>query len=322
MDNFSETRNAHHPIFSVNLKKQHHLKTYFEHIDDSLFVLSLRAPKLSAEIDTHIAEAHFNLDQSLENFAEMRFNNGISNQQYVMTAANELADMLSTSLDNMKNPSSNSGSGSGKGKGKKGESFSLPDIIQGQKDIIQKMKEGLGKPSEQGKPKDGENGKPNGSQGKGKGQKGKGEGDDGLEGEIYQIYKEQAQLRQQLENALKKGGGNNGNAKKALQQMENLEREILNNGINQNTLNRMQKLNYQLLKLDEATLKQGKEEKRKSSSNDTEYNKNRAKEIEFKKLYYNQTEILNRQSLPLQENYKKKVQEYFNIKKETEPNQN
>jgi len=28
-------------------------------------------------------------------------------------------------------------------------------------------------------------------------------------------------------------------------------------------------------------------------------------------LFYNQTEILNRQSLPLQQNYKKKVQEYF-----------
>ena len=42
-----------------------------------------------------------------------------------------------------------------------------------------------------------------------------------------------------------------------------------------------------------------------------EYEKQNAKKLQLKKLFYNQTEILNRQSLPLQQNYKKKVQEYF-----------
>ena len=320
MDNFSKTKNADHPSFGSNLKKQHHLKTYFEHIDDSLFVLSMRVPELSSDIQNHIAEAHFNLDQSLENFAEMRFNNGISNQQYVMTSANELTDMLSSTLDNMKNPSSSSSSSSGKGK--KGESFSLPDIIQSQQDLIQKMKDGMsgkkpGQPKQgEGEQQGGEQGKDGKSQGE-KGGKGK-EGEEGMDGELYQIYKEQAALRQQLENAIKQGGSKSGDAKKALEQMEDLEQQILENGFNQSTINKMQKLNYQLLKLDEATFKQGKDEKRKSTTNNSEYDRNKAKELEFRKQYYNQNEILNRQSLPLQETYKKKVQEYFNIKKETD----
>ena len=36
-----------HPDFGKELKNQNELKTYFEHIDDSLFVLSMRLPVLS-----------------------------------------------------------------------------------------------------------------------------------------------------------------------------------------------------------------------------------------------------------------------------------
>ena len=73
----------------------------------------------------------------------------------------------------------------------------------------------------------------------------------------------------------------------------------------------MQQLNYELLKLDKAALEQGKENKRKSAANSAQMESNKKKELEFKKLFYNQTEILNRQSLPLQQTFKKKVREYF-----------
>ncbi|MDY0780483.1 DUF4175 family protein [Tenacibaculum sp. IB213877] len=304
MEKFSGLSSSH-PDFGDNLKKQYLLKSYFEHIDDSLFVLSMRVPKISSEIQDHLATAHYNLDQSLENFAESRFRNGISNQNYVMTSANTLADMLSNTLDAMQNAKP----GSGKGKGKK-DSFSLPDIIQQQNELMEKMKEGMQKQNQQGKPKEGEKGK-EGKQGK----SGKNGENEDLNGELYQIYKEQSELRQQLENAIKEGGDGNGQAKKALKQMHQLENEILEKGFNQNTLQRMQQLNYQLLKLDKATFEQGREKQRKSNTNLLQYNKNNVKALEFKKLFYNQTEILNRQSLPLRQNYKKKVQEYFSTPK-------
>lgn len=299
MEDFDKI-SSDHPDFGKNLKKQYQLKTYFEHIDDSLFVLSMRVPKISTKIQNELADAHYNLDQSLENFAESRFSIGLSNQRYVMTSANTLADMLSNFLNAMQNPMPGSGSGSGKK-----PSFSLPDIIKKQEELMQKMKDGTkqngkeGKKDENGNPKNGENGK---------------EGDnEETNGEIYQIYKEQSQLRQQLQDAIKQGRNEAGKAKKALKKMEELENEILEKGINQGTLQRMQKLNYELLKLDKATFEQGKEKKRKSETNIRKYNKNKAKQLQFKKLYYNQTEILNRQSLPLHQNYKKKVQEYFSV---------
>ena len=90
-----------------------------------------------------------------------------------------------------------------------------------------------------------------------------------------------------------------------------LENEILEKGFNAGTLQKMQNLNYELLKLDKAALEQGKDKKRKSNANQKEFEKRNIKAIQFKKQFYNQIEILNRQSLPLQQNYKKKVRAYF-----------
>ncbi len=243
MNKFSETSTTH-PDFGKDLKKQNQIKTYFEHIDDSLYVLSMRVPKISSKIQDNLSTAHYNLDQSLENFSENRFSSGISNQRYVMTATNTLADYLSNVLNSMQN---NMSSKMGKGKKGKGQGFSLPDLIKKQGDLSKKMQKGMkqgqkkgegkegGKPDKNGKPgkkgekgkggkgnKSGENGKKNGE--------GKGTPNDHLDGQLYEIFKQQSQLRQQLQNAIKESEngkpGANANAKKALKTMEQLENAI------------------------------------------------------------------------------------------------
>ena len=338
MDKFSET-STKHPDFGKDLKKQNEIKTYFEHIDDSLYVLAMRLPKISTKIQDDLSAAHYNLDQSLENFSENRFNNGISNQRYVMTATNNLADYLSNILNSMQN---NMSMKMGKGKKGKGQGFSLPDLIKKQEGLSNKMKEGMKKGGKKGKGKEGEKPNSEGKSGKkgengkdGKGGKdgksgegkngnknGEGEGsNDDLDGELYEIFKQQSQLRQQLQNAIKESEngkpGGNANAKKALKTMEELENEIIEKGFNAGTLQKMQNLNYELLKLEKAVLEQGKDKKRKSNTNQKENRRNKAKALQFKKQFYNQIEILNRQSLPLQQNYKKKVREYFSdVKKD------
>ncbi|WP_233188635.1 DUF4175 family protein [Tenacibaculum sp. SG-28] len=298
METFRNT-NSSNPDFGKNIKKQYQLKRYFEHIDDSLFTLSMRVPEISSTIQNELANTHYNLDQSLENFVENRMTAGGSNQQYVMTSANTLADILSNTLDAMQNPKE----GMGKGKGK-GNSFSLPDIIQKQESLIQKMEDGI-KKGEKGKKentgKDGEKGNSN-------------KGEDDMDGELFEIYKEQSKLRQSLEELLQKGSNGSGDAKakKAIQELENLENKILEKGFTKENLEVMKKLNYELLKLDTANLEQGKEKQRKTNSNKKEFNENPNKKLKYKSLFYNQNEILNRQSLPLQQKYKKKVQLYFN----------
>ncbi len=286
-----------HPNFGKLLRKQHHLKTYFEHIDDSLFALSIRVPKLSSEIQDKLANAHYNLNQSLEHFADNQFGNGIKNQHYTMTSANELADMLSDNLDAMLNPMLGS---SGKGKGEQ-KSFSLPDIIQKQGELLEKMKQELGKQGKDGQKKDSK-----------EGQKGEQSNED-MDGEQYKTYQEQAKLREQLEKMVegKEGGKEGKEGKKAIEQMKQLEDKILERGLTPEVLNEMQRLKYQLLKLKNATFTQGEDEKRESKSNHKTYTNNNTKALEFKKKYFNHTEILNREKLPLKEVYKKKVKDYF-----------
>ncbi len=293
MNRFSEISVAH-PNFGEEIKRQNMLKSYFEHIDDSLYVLSMRLPKISSTIQKDLEDAHFNLDQSIENFSENRFETGLSNQQYVLTSVNNLADMLSTMLDNLQNPTM-----SMPGKGKKGgKSFSLPDIIQKQSELLEKMKKGSKKGGQQ-------KGKKPGSAADKKAQ------GSGTDGELYKLYQEQSLLRETMENALKNGDLNNsGRLRKLLEEMNSLENQILEKGYSSETIRKMQELNYNLLKLDSASRKQNKDSKRKSRSSETNY-KGLMGKLFKDKLFYNQLEILKRQSLPLQNNYKKRVRQYF-----------
>ena len=93
--------------------------------------------------------------------------------------------------------------------------------------------------------------------------------------------------------------------------MEEIEIELLNRGFTNQTLQKMIQLKHQLLKLDNATFQQGEDNKRESETNKNNFNNNTNQQLPTAKQYFNTTEILNRQALPLQQLYKKKVQEYF-----------
>jgi hypothetical protein len=294
-----------HPDFGEELAKQNQLKTYFEHVDDSLFVLSMRLPELTSKIQTELTNTHYNLDRSLENFAENRFDSGSANQQYVITSTNILSDFLSNLLSNLQNSKNSLGN-----KGKK-NSFSLPTLIEKQKGISEKLKNGLQKSKKKGQ--DGHEG--------GKGKKGSSGSkstskfnEGGQSGDIFEIFKQQSYLRETLTKIMAKEGDSNGTFKKAIKSMEQLENEIINNGFTQSVLKRMQQLEYQLLKLNTALIQQGKEKNKKATPNTSNYKNNNLKQLQFKKQFYNQIEILNRQSLPLQQNFEKKVQKYFSKK--------
>ena len=134
-----------------------------------------------------------------------------------------------------------------------------------------------------------------------------------LNGKLFEIYKQQQQLREQLQNKISQLG-NKANAGALLREMEKIEKQLLDKGFNQETLERMQNLKHELLKLDKATFEQGKESKRESRTNNQQFNNNLTLSPAEIKKYFNTTEILNRESLPLNLEYKQKVQEYFKNK--------
>jgi hypothetical protein len=333
MEAFEEIDNSN-AGYAVKLKRQKELRKMFEHVDDSLFALSLRQPSISEEINAEITDIYFNIDKSLELLAENNVYRGVAAQQYALTSTNKLADFLSAALDNM---NQNMGSGNGQGSSGMGQSgqnqgqgkgFQLPDIIQSQEDLNKQMQgqmkqEGQGKDGKDGK----EGGKEKGDQGNGKkqgedgknGQRGggSGSGDEDMSGKLYDIFKQQQALRNQLEQQLKDKYGekiNNPQARELLKQMEKVETELLEKGFNDETMKRMIELKYQLQKLDKAAFEQEKENKRESTTNRKDFTNTTNEKMPDVRQYFNQIEILNRQVLPLRNNYKKKVQEYFKKK--------
>jgi hypothetical protein len=235
--------------------------------------------------------------------------------------------------------------GQGKPKPGKGQGagMQLPDIIKKQDGLGEKMKKGMkkgeksgeGKEGKEGESEGGTEGKKEGKDGKeGNGQIGKngqngknGQGDrngnsqgnkngeNGQDGEgnakaIMEIYKEQQQLREALENELKKQGVG-GNGQNAIDQMKQIEKQLLNKGFNNENLQKILNVKYELLKLENALQQQGEDKKRQSETNKKEFeNKVNALPLKLQE-YLNSIEILNRQSLPLRSNFNQKVQEYF-----------
>jgi hypothetical protein len=296
------------------LKKQQDLKLQFKHVDDSLFAVALRNPKITETILNEVGEIHYNIDKSLESLADNNIQKGASHQQYVLTSANRLADYLSNVQSDMNMEMQGQGKGSSsKGKPKPGQGKSgaqLPDIIKQQEGLGQKMKDGM-KPGEKPGDKPGE--KP--GQGKQKGQSGQngedGEnGSEGNAGKVLEILKEQRQLRDALQKALEKEGMT-GQGQNVLNQMKDIEKQLINKGFKNETLQKMLNLKHELLKLEKAIQQQGEDTKRQSKTNDKNYNGTTTPLSKELKDYLNSVEILNRQSLPLQPNFNQKVQNYF-----------
>ncbi|MDO6604366.1 hypothetical protein [Arenibacter palladensis] len=341
-------------VNSAGIKRQQELRELFKHVDDSLFALSLRQAELSEFVNEQITEVYYNLDKALESMAESEMYQGASYQKYVLNAANNLSDFLANVLENLQQSMSPS-MGKGEGEGFQLPDIILGQEKLGEKlgEMGKKGSEGgssgegkkgkgeegnSGKNGNEGKDGDGEagdNGKEGGN-GKGKGSKegqgsetgqGGGGGSEGGSGgsqsgpseeelnELYEIYKEQQLLREQLEDQLKNLINNDDRklGEKLVKQMEDFQNDLLRNGVTQQTINKMNNINREMLKLDNAAMKQGKSKERESKSNGNFFENPILTRPSILDNYRNDVEILNRQALPLQQNFQIRVKEYFKI---------
>lgn len=369
------------PNLGSKLKFQKDLESAFKHVDDSLFALATRNPKVGQEINEEVTDIYYYLDKSLDQIAEFEMNKGQVSQQFVFKGANTLANMLSASLDAMNNSIPMPGMGQS---GESGQGFQLPNIIKKQESLSKSGAGEEGKDGESGKSgesgKDGESGQGgesgeggesgqsgkdgqsgqggesgksgqsgeggesgeggqggesgNGGQGGQGGQggdsgkggnngSGNGGGSGGEDGEqqgyreseqeaarIYDIYKQQQELRNQLEDMIRREGLE-GKVGDITDKMKAVERKLLDQGFNREVQQRMMDIQHDLLKLKDAGLEQGEENQREATTNVRDFNNNTKAEIPDASKYFNNKEILNRQVLPLQPQYRNKVKEYF-----------
>ena len=317
-DNFQQSN------FANLLVSQKNIKTHFEHIDDSLFILSLRQPKISERINSEISEVFFNIDKSLDRFTNLQINQGLAAQQYSLTASNNLANLLSDILSSMEMELS-----PGQGEG----DMQLPDIIMSQEQL---QKEAQGSKSEssegsssnkgqenqgsEGKQRVGESSSSGNSekQGSNKGKSQSSDGESYFDSEesgqsIMSLYQKQQKLRNALELLLKERGFVPG-ANNVLEQMKKIEQSLINQGVTGENISLIKDLKYELLKLEVALNERGQDERRESKTNNELFTPTSSEVIESLRQKFNSRELLKRQTLPLQDEYLKRVLDYFKRK--------
>ena len=299
MDDIKST-SKNDPKYVTHGQTQRKYKDDARIIEDSLFALSKRVPQLQAVVNREINLVNDNMLKAIDYIADRQTSKVTTRQQYVVTSLNNLALILDEVLQQMQQDMAQSMPGTGNcqkpgGKGKKPSASQMRKMQQGMQGQMEKMKKMLEQQGNQGK----------------KGQQSK-----EMAKELAQQAAKQAALRKEIEkmgDQLNEDGSGEGNElKKIAKEMEELEQDLVNKRIDQNTLKRQQDIVTRLLKHEKAEREREQDNQRKSNEATTppvsspedykKYLEERAKEIE----------MLRTTPPSLKPYYKEKVSEYFN----------
>ncbi|MBG66078.1 MAG: hypothetical protein CMP73_05425 [Flavobacteriales bacterium] len=278
------------PQFVVHVKKQKKIHNDSKIVKDSLFALSKRVVQLEAIINEEISLINKNIKRALTNLEKRDIKKGMADQQFVMTSMNNLALLLSEVLEQMQQDleslSSNCNKPRNCNKPKNCNKPSMSQIKNSQKELNKKMK--------------------NGKKKNGKGAK-----------ELMELARKQEEIRKQLLELRDEIGrnGEKGNIDKLLEEMEENEKDIVNDNITNESFKRQEEIITKLLDFDDA---KREEEKEKNERKANEWKEqisfdDNDKYLQYIKLKEDYQELYKTKPLQLKPYYKKKVDNYFNI---------
>ncbi|MEI7982241.1 MAG: hypothetical protein WCI71_11355, partial [Bacteroidota bacterium] len=221
-------------------------------------------------ISREIASINRNIQSAVESIINRRTAIALAQQQYSMTAINNLTLLLNESLEKMNQQMSMSMSGKGKksscqkpsnSKGK-GTMKNLKSMQKKLGEQLQQLKNGMEKSKENGK--------------------GNKTGESLFSKQIAKMAAEQEALRNEmqkyrddlLDQGIKDGGG----VKDAMKDMDMNETDLINKRISQETLQRQQRIITRMLESEKAEQLREKDEKRESTE---------AKNVEFSNPFSN-----------------------------------
>ncbi|MCB9032600.1 MAG: DUF4175 domain-containing protein [Chitinophagales bacterium] len=285
--------NAQSPKYVELMQEQANLRADANMIADSLHELGKRQFDLQSFISDEVYKLKREMQKSLDFMQERYVPQTSTAQQFVMTSTNNLALMLSESLDNLQKKRNQmqqkmSGNGSCDKPGGEGQKPSLQEM---QKGLGDKMKEMMDK------------------QKNGEGQNGKQMSKDFAEAlEKQQAIRDALQkLKEQMSEQQKKGSGVDG----LMDKMEEVEKDLMKKNLTNQTLMRQKEIETRLLEFDKAKREQGEEDKRQSNSGEDKPAKLPAGLQEY--LDKKQSTIEMYKTVPpnLKPFYKKLVDKYF-----------
>ena len=278
------------------IKKQKELGDNSKIIEDSLFALSKRVVQIESIINKEIREINYNINKSISLFEERKINKGVARQQFVMTSANNLALLLSETLEQMQMDIANSTPGS-KQCNKPGSS-SKPSLKE-LKNMQEKLKKEM----------NGQKGKNGNKQGEMK------KSSEGQNMYLMQMAQKQQQIKQRLQEIRDEIGkaGEKGNIDRILEKMEQNEIDILNNNITNETILRQEEILTKLLEAEESQREKGQEEKRESIEWNFDFKNNSSEYIDYINKKKEQNELFRTVPVQLNPYFKEKVNRYFNV---------
>ena len=283
------------PKYVELMHTQQSLRESASIIEDSLFALSKRVPKISSKVNREINAIDSKTQSAIDYLRERETLKAVQDQQFVMTSANNLAVLLANILEQMQQemasdtPSTQQCEKPGKGSPKPGD---LKKMQQGLKEHLEKMKGKL----EKGEQNDMQKG--------------------GVSKELVEMLAKQELIRRSLEEIRDQMENKSGlNAlEDAIKNMQKTEEDIANKKITMESLMRQKKIMTRLLEVENAIREQEEDEKRESRTAVTEYERivqEAYEKHELKKI--KQTEMIKTTPPSLKTYYKQKVDRYFNL---------
>jgi len=230
------------PRYTELLQQQFKIKEDFSLIEDSLQALSKRVFQLEAFVTEKVNEIKTQMGSALDELEERNKAKAGDHQQRTMKNVNDLALMLSESMENMQAQASGAACAnpkkSGKGEGQK----PMDKITEGQKGMkeqLEQMKKAM-------------------EEGKGQGSK-----------EFAKAAARQAALREalrELQKEKQQRGENTQELQKAIEGMDKTETELVNKKLTNEMMQRQNEILTRLLEAENAERERKQDEKRKSES--------------------------------------------------------
>ncbi|MBR4392164.1 MAG: hypothetical protein IKT08_08695 [Bacteroidales bacterium] len=284
------------PSISEKIVRQKDLSGNFLMVKDSLKAMALRQPMIQNFIFDELDVIDKQTDVALKYMNDLHLSLAVANQQIALESMNNLALMLSESLQDMEMSMMGSGSSSGKSKPKPGQQGKS---MQQMKDLQQQLGEQLKQLQEKMN-------QPGGQQ------------SDQLSEEFARMAAEQQMLRQgmqQMLDEMKKDGqlGDDG-LNQIMKDMEKLEEDLVNKRITKKTIERNQEILSRMLESEKAQQKRDQDEKRKSNEYKGSKFDRQVDEQLYQQRLKKQQEFLQQNPIQYQPYYKTKINEYY-IKK-------
>ena len=281
------------PSYIRIAQQQQNIKDNLKNAQDSLYSLSKRVPQLQATVNKEIGNINASVDKALANLADRQTAQAGSNQQYAMTAMNNLALMLDEVLQQLQNNAKNGRAGRGKGK--------LPSLAQ-----LQQMQQRLNQNMQQMR-----------NQMQQQGNQGKVGQQPGNSEQLARLAQQQQMIRQLLQQInseeRKAGNGSLGDLNNVIKQMEQTEKDIVNRQILQQTLQRQQQINTRLLQAANAQQQRGEDTQRQSNAG-KQLPPGYIKALQqYNLLKKQQTEQIRTETPWLNFYYKEKIKLYFDL---------